>query len=377
MRVLLTTDTVGGVWMFTRDLAAELLDRGHAVALVSFGRMPSADQALWCEHTQTTYPESFLYEPSALPLEWMKDNALAYSEAAPLLHSLIERFAPDIVHSSQFCFGCLPLPPHTAMVVTAHSDVLSWASVCRPGGLVASPWLTQYTALVEAGLAAADAVIAPTEWMLAALHENFALPSRTGVILNGRSLPPAEPVEPTLQAVSVGRLWDEAKNLALLTRITPPFPIYIAGEQQHEDSAAPQELGALLALGALDEHALHVLFRASSLYLIPSLYEPFGLAPLEAALCGCALISNDLPSLREIWGDAALYFRGEANLVALLEALKASPDRLARARERAHQRALELTRARMADAYLALYADLLCEPATLPQAPEAALAHVL
>jgi len=37
-------------------------------------------------------------------------------------------------------------------------------------------------------------------------------------------------------------------------------------------------------------------------------YEPFGLAPLEAALSRCAIVANDIPSLREVWGSAAMYF---------------------------------------------------------------------
>jgi glycosyltransferase involved in cell wall biosynthesis len=45
------------------------------------------------------------------------------------------------------------------------------------------------------------------------------------------------------------------------------------------------------------------------MYAACSSYEPFGLAPLEAALSRCALIANDIPSFRELWGDSALYFR--------------------------------------------------------------------
>ena len=42
MHVLITADTVGGVWTYTRELACGLLHRGHRVTLVSFGRIPSA-----------------------------------------------------------------------------------------------------------------------------------------------------------------------------------------------------------------------------------------------------------------------------------------------------------------------------------------------
>ena len=47
----------------------------------------------------------------------------------------------------------------------------------------------------------------------------------------------------------------------------------------------------------------------AAIYIATSKYEPFGLAPLEAALSRCAIVANDIPSLREVWEDAALYFR--------------------------------------------------------------------
>ena len=45
----------------------------------------------------------------------------------------------------------------------------------------------------------------------------------------------------------------------------------------------------------------------ASIFVHPARYEPFGIAPLEAAMSGCALVLGDIPSLREVWGDAAAY----------------------------------------------------------------------
>ena len=45
MRMLITTDTVGGVWTLRKSLHWELLNDGCAVALVSLGRLPSSAQA--------------------------------------------------------------------------------------------------------------------------------------------------------------------------------------------------------------------------------------------------------------------------------------------------------------------------------------------
>jgi glycogen(starch) synthase len=355
MRVLLTTDTVGGVWTFTCELATGLLARGHAVALVSFGRKPLPHQATWAERIQGQYRDRFRYIASATPLEWMKDNRAAYSSGEGLLLDHFETFAPDIFHTSQFCFGALPLS--IPKLITAHSDVVSWAAACRPNGLEPSTWLTQYLALVQKGLHEADAVVAPTRWMLKALGKHFDISSANRVILNGRTLRDASTLEPrTMQAISVGRFWDEAKNLSLLAEVRSPMPIVIAGQQS---SVETPSLGRIRTLGVLDQQSLSAVLSTSTLYIAPSLYEPFGLAPLEAALCGCAVLANDLPSFREVWGDAAVYFHDAPSLTRLLHHLNDSPDALVSARSRAHARALELSADRMTEAYLALYRDLL------------------
>ena len=273
-------------------------------------------------------------------------------------------FAPDLLHTNQFCFGALPVS--IPRLVTAHSDVFSWAASCRADSLIPSTWLTQYRSLVQTGLDGADMVVAPTQWMLEALGEHFEVLSSTHVIANGRKLPPAATTETrNLQAVSVGRLWDEAKNVGVLTRIDPPMPIFVAGEREHEDCRVDSPLGSVTLLGALTEPELLQLFRQSSIYVASSIYEPFGLAPLEAALCGCAVVANDLLSLREVWGDAALYFQDAASLVRLLRHLQASPSALQRAQQNASRRGLQLSASRMTEAYLRLYTDLL---APKPQA---------
>ena len=62
------------------------------------------------------------------------------------------------------------------------------------------------------------------------------------------------------------------------------------------------------------------LLSRAAIYIATSKYEPFGLAPLEAALSRCAILANDIPNLREIWGDAACYFRS-SDAESLSEAL--------------------------------------------------------
>lgn len=352
MRVLMTTDAVGGVWAFTQELAQGLLGAGCDVALVCVGPAPSRAQVSWARCLGAAWGERFRFSALDAPLEWMQENAEAFSAAAAALLDLIEAFGVEIVHSSQFCFGALATA--VPVVVTAHSDVLSWAASCRSAPLEESPWLSRYTALLRAGLSGAAAVAAPTCWMLQALAMNFALPAEQKVIFNGRSVPHGRGLERKLQAVVSGRLWDEGKNVGLLGEVRSPMPILVAGESVGENSSA-RELGVAELVGFLTEAALLRLFGESALYLCTSRYEPFGLAALEAALCGCAVIANDIASLREVWGDAALYFEDAASLSALLVELAGDAALLARVQARCGTRAQRYTRDAMTAGYLSLY----------------------
>ena len=97
---------------------------------------------------------------------------------------------------------------------------------------------------------------------------------------------------------------------------------------------------------------------------------------LEAAFSRCAIVANDIPSHREIWGDAALYFRTNdaASLAENIRLLNEDrPMRRAYA-ELAYTRARErFTTKRMIDQYLALYRSLRSAaskpPETLQSAP--------
>jgi glycogen(starch) synthase len=352
MRLLITTDTIGGVWRFSLELVRGLLDRACAVALVSFGRSPSSTQQRSCDALTEQFSERFLYVSSDAPLEWMEANRSAFTKAAPLLARIATQFDVDLLHSNQLCFGALDLP--IPKVLTVHSDVLSWAQSCGTT-LADSHWLQQYLSLVRAGLAGAAAVVAPTQWMMRALAKLYPLPETRVTIPNGRFIAPSQSEIRTLQAIIAGRLWDPAKDLSLLTNVDSPIPILVAGKIEHDSSVAPSTSGPFELLGEVAEDQLLSLFHRSAIYVCTSKYEPFGLAPLEAALCGCAVLARDIPSLREVWQDGALYFPDAASLSLLLQRLSGSPQTLHDIQMRSCQRARHFTRDRMVDQYCKLF----------------------
>ena len=356
MRVLITTDPIGGVWPFAQELASGLLGKGFGVALAVLGGVPSAAHQAQCARLASTYGERFWWEVLGAQLEWMPENEAAYCAAEESLVRLCNEFGADVLHANQFCFGALPL--QIPKIVTAHSDVLSWADHCRGGKLEASAWLRRYERLVTEGLEGADAVIAPTDWMLGALALNFTLPRRTHVIANGRTLLTQRCGERQLQAITAGRLWDEAKDVGFLIGVSSPFPILAAGDCKDESARRLPDRNGITWLGRLCEEELLARFRESAIYICTSRYEPFGLAPLEAALCGCAVVARDIASLREVWANGALYFSDQASLSAVLHRLYANPNHLKGAQTNSLRRARHFTAERMVDAYASLFVEM-------------------
>ena len=78
-----------------------------------------------------------------------------------------------------------------------------------------------------------------------------------------------------------------------------------AGMQEHVRSLGIGD--HVLFTGFVADEHLPVIYSAARAFVFPSLYEGFGLPPLEAMACGCPTIVSRAASLPEVCGDAALY----------------------------------------------------------------------
>lgn len=75
-----------------------------------------------------------------------------------------------------------------------------------------------------------------------------------------------------------------------------------------KDSVSGRGIGNILFVGFVPDDELDVLYRFGRAYVFPSLYEGFGLPPLEAMGRGLPVLATHATSLPEVLGDAALYF---------------------------------------------------------------------
>ncbi len=67
----------------------------------------------------------------------------------------------------------------------------------------------------------------------------------------------------------------------------------------------------VIFVGYVPDHELDTLFHNASAFVWPSLYEGFGLPPLEAMSKGIPVISSDHPCMREVLADSVYYFNGK------------------------------------------------------------------
>lgn len=348
-RILMTADAVGGVWAYTIELARGLCAHGAEILLVVIGPEPTPDQRA----EAIAIPGLALVVPH-LELEWQDRAGPLTAEARQRLLGLAEAFRPDLVHCNGFREAAAGF--EAPVLVVAHSCVWSWWKACREGEPPAE-W-QDYARGVRAGLAAASAVAAPTEAFLGDFAACWGPLTHPRIVPNGLDLAitPASRRRPVILAA--GRLWDEAKNVKALVEIAPglPWPVLLAGDALGEEPAP-----GVRWLGRLPRAELHALMAEAAIFAAPAHYEPFGLAALEAARCGCALVLGKIPSLVETWGDAARFVApGDlAGLRRTLLDLIDDREAISRLQAAAGQRAALYSRQRMVEGYEALYAELL------------------
>ncbi|MFQ5885702.1 MAG: glycosyltransferase family 4 protein [Anaerolineae bacterium] len=141
--------------------------------------------------------------------------------------------------------------------------------------------------------------------------------------------------------------FDQRKNLKTLfkgfrglkERLGDKYPLVIAGTLPSKDTAffphprrLAEEAGVsegVRFIGWVAEEEKPALYSLATLFLYPSLYEGFGLPPLEALACGTPVIASNAASLPEVVGDGGVLVdpRDPAAWAEAMVALLTSPQK--------------------------------------------------
>jgi glycosyltransferase involved in cell wall biosynthesis len=277
----------------------------------------------------------------------------------------------DVFHGTNFV---LPPTGRAAGVVTVHdlSFLHSPQTVSRAS--------LAYRSLVPRSLGRAAVVCVPSQAVATEITDAYGVPP-DGVVVTPLGVDPAWGEAVPADAALRGRLGLPEEYLVFSGSLEPRknLPLLIEAQRILRDGDArwpplvligPEGWGPELDLrglpegavrftGYLEDDDLQRVVAGARALVYPSLYEGFGLPPLEAFACGVPVVASDLPVTREVVGDDPELSRlvPVGDLDALVAALREQvataegPDVPARRRARAAGFTWSRTAARTREAY--------------------------
>jgi glycosyltransferase involved in cell wall biosynthesis len=348
LRALLLTDAVGGVWVYTLELARGLRTLGIESIIAVMGPSP--------REKQREESAGLHLIDTGLPLEWLDTSPSEIRRAGETIAEIADREGADLV---QTCSAALlaDVRFRQPCVAVQHSCITSWwAAVKRAPMPFDFQWRRE---LVDAGLRRASAIVAPSIAFAAETARIYDAPVPVNAVHNGRRPTACGRVPQGEFVFTASRLWDEGKNVATLdaaaARLKVPFQ---AAGPTRGPNGASVTVEHLQTLGEIGAARMAGLFSARPIYASAALYEPFGLSVLEAAQAGCALVLSDIPTHREIWNGAAIFvppYDAEAFADAIQDLLD-DPDERQQLGQLAQNRARFYTPERMARGMAEIYA---------------------
>ena len=249
------------------------------------------------------------------------------------LPRLLKRLEPDLVHFPHFN---VPLLYRGKFIVTIH-DLLLRHHHSRRATLLGPFlfWLKKlmYRLVVASAVRRTVKIIAVSEFTKSEIRRFYPRAvDKTAMIYEGVTA-----LSPAINA-------DDDNRLLLRYNVSTPFILYVGNCYPHKNLATALEAWRLICqqwagswlivgrpdyfsqrlerearrrgfdetavqfVGYVPDSDLGAFYRQASCYLFPSLYEGFGLPPLEAMSHGTPVACSDIPCLREICGPAAAYF---------------------------------------------------------------------
>lgn len=305
-----------GIGRYVYELVRHLVEADEKNEYVLFMNQPEYDE----------------FDPPSKRVEKVLVNAKHYSFAEQLRYLWILRRAKlDLMHFTHFN---APIFYRRPSVVTIHDLTLSFF----PGKKMNSAFYrTAYNLVLKSSVRNAKRVIAVSENTKQDLIDiTHVSPAKVEVIYEGvgEEFGPRgnkEEQEEVLKKYSITKdfllytgVWRGHKNLvnlirafALLREGTEAFDLQlvITGEEDPyypEVKRTVKELGLehhVIYTGMVPEKELIALYQMAKAYIFPSLYEGFGLPPLEAMRCGTPVVASKSSCIPEICGDSnAMFF---------------------------------------------------------------------
>lgn len=300
-KLLITTDVSSEIWSYTIKLCESIKFYIKAdILIVSFGGKPDKFQE---------------EEAKALNLDIMYTDYFpeisdkrAVIDAENFLLQVINDFDPNIVHLNHYM--TISDKVECPVIVTGHGDLISLIKWTRSNTFKN---IDQYRESVKNAVNSADAVILTSRFAVECLHKEYDFNNKFRVIYNGINIDTASNLPEKPCILAEGDLNDRSKNIGLLMKIADKIPesikIRVIGNNNFDRNN--KRIEWINNLSFEEKVQLH---KKSSIFLALSSYEPFGFSSIISAYSNCAILANDIPFHRELWGDCAcVYERNNIN----------------------------------------------------------------
>lgn len=353
MKVLMTTYTTGMMWHYVMNLCKSLERYQVEIHLLSLGKILSEEQIKQMNLLRNVH----LYE-SSFAVDWEQSAEEENSVAKQWVESIYAEIKPEIIHFNNYVQtgGNWECP----VIMAYHFCVLTWWNAVRGTDFPLS--FSKYIKAMKEAISASDIIVAPSQSMLHQAQLANVTFKQTQVIHYGLEQSAKHEVEKEFMILTTGCFNNEAANCKLIADIAKDFdwPVCIAGNNHTSDAAILDSTKNVFLLGQLSAVELKYFMERASIFAMPAKYKPFGLELLEAAKSNCALVVAKIPSLQEIWGDAALYFNPEdqEDVKSKIQLLIKDKELRKKMANKAYEKAQQFTAEKMADKYYQLNESL-------------------
>jgi len=314
----------GGIGRYIAELIVHLLkiDRNNQYVFFVYNDF---DRRAIVENLRERLPRDLkrTFEFVLAPYRWYSLNEQLF------MASVIKKARVDLMHFPHFN---VPILYNGRYIVSVHDLIIHHFPDERATTL--PPWLYQlklmgYKKVLHHAITGARQIITPSRFTKEDLLNYYKIDSKkVSVIYEGvnqlnqkirnkkleiknyllyvGSAYPHNNLEKLIEALKILRTKNNQTNLDLV--IAGKIDFFANRLQKQIGVNFPELLPHIKFFGVADDDELALLYQNAALYVFPSLYEGFGLPPLEAMSFGLPVVAAEATSIPEICEDAAIYF---------------------------------------------------------------------
>jgi glycogen(starch) synthase len=304
LKLLMTTDVSGEVWDYTHALCKTLSASGAAKILVlACGGMPSKEQR---EQLQNSNYDIVFLEYS---FNWRNGFDIFQqniNKIETIVNNSIQEFSPDLIHwNNSFCTLKNDLP----QIHAVHEDVLGQIYSQKKHGGISESDYKKYRDIIISSLDMSGVIVATSRFLADEILKKYEINKKIKIIYNGISFESNSEFANEPFLITKLSAQNSYHNLIFLIKTAQKMPenikIFVLGEKPAGNFKKPKNIEFLSGLSGEE---LKEFYKKSSIYLALSSWDVYSRTQIEAAYSNCAIVANDVPIFRDLWGDCACIF---------------------------------------------------------------------